>query len=171
MLQISGVNRYVTKTAKQKAQVKRGAENLVKRMARTVLKDLVLNAPQWSGETASSWRIDLNYRSASESRGSSLKVEDWTSVLPNPSYKGDSEAWVDALAANTDALKAIKYNSKVRLVNISPYAVELATGDSSGLRRGNFIPGDVMAINYVTAKYHVSSDILSSQLKEAFTNG
>lgn len=171
---LSGLNKYRKKTEKEKARVKQGAANYIRNNVKLVLKDLVLNTPQWSGNTAASWRIDLNYMPASESP-SKLWVPDWNFLNPQsdeyqgtpPSFIGDKDAWTVAKAEAQAPLKAIRYNSVVRIVNTSPYAGELASSPEAELelRKGNYIPGDVMAINYVTAKYKLGSNLVGLQLK------
>lgn len=171
---MSGINKYRQKTEKQKARVKQGAANYIRNNTKAILKALVLNTPQWSGNTAASWRIDLNYLPASDGP-SKLAVPDWNFLNPQsdeyqgtpPKFIGDKEAWEVAKAAAEPALKSIRYNTIVRIVNSAPYAGELASSpeEELKLRKGNFIPGDVMAINYVTAKYKLGSNLVGLQLK------
>lgn len=173
-LTLSGLNNYRKKTEKQKARIKQGAANYIRANVRAVLKDLVLNTPQWSGDTAASWRIDLNYLPASDSP-SALAVPDWNFLNPQsseyqgtpPRFLGDTAAWAVAKAEAEGPLKAIRYNSVVRIVNTAPYAGELAvrSEDELKLRKGNFIPGDVMAVKYVSAKYKLGSNLVGMQLK------
>lgn len=170
MLRLTGINKYMQKTAAQKARIKNGAANYVRAATRVVLRDLVLNTPQWSGNTAASWRIDLNTLPASEDP-SSLYNEDWESVLNfggEPSFIGDKRAWRVALADNAAAFKAIRYNTKVRIVNVAPFADELATESEANLklRPGNFIPGDVMALKLVSTKYKLLNNELGLQIKQ-----
>lgn len=169
MIRLSGLNKYRVKTEKQKERIKQGAANYVRAATKAVLKDLVLHTPQWSGETASSWRIDLNYLPASSEK-SPLAIDDWKDLAGNnPRFLGDRRALTVALAEASDPLKAIRYNTVVRIVNTAPYADTLATGSEEELklRKGNFIPGDVMAVKYVTTKYKLGSNIVGLQLKDA----
>jgi hypothetical protein len=146
-----GLNTFVTKTKKQQAQIKQGAENFVRNKVKAVLKDLVLEAPQWSGNTAASWRIDLNYMPAVDYI---LPEADWRTVNPIR-FRGGEEAWTLALAANRQHLAAIKYNSIIRIINKAPYADDLATKSAVDLRlrEGNYIPGDILALRFVEAKH------------------
>lgn len=113
--------------------------------------------PQWSGNTAASWRIELNYLPTVDH----VPPEpDWRSV-EDVKFKGDTEAWEYAKSVNRRHLDAIVYNSKISIVNNAPYADTLATDPSVKyrLRKGNFIPGDVMAVQTVVAKYNLSATV------------
>jgi len=149
---LTGLNTFITKTKKQQAQIKQGAANFVRSKVKAVLKDLVLEAPQWSGNTAASWRVDLNYMPAVDYIA---PEPDWKTVNPIR-FRGDQEAWDLALAANRQHLAAIKYNSIVRIVNNAPYADDLATRSAVDLRlrEGNYrISGDILALRFVEAKH------------------
>lgn len=171
MLKVTGLNKYVRKTQAQKERIRQGATNYVRQGVRMVLRDLVLNVPQWSGDLAASWRIDLNYKPASW-EASNLAVDDWKDVT-NPSWKGNEAAWREALRMNAEAFKAIRWNAKINIVNVQPLAEYFATepGAEKKLRHGNFIPGDVMAVKFVAQKYKISSNQLGLSLKSTFNYG
>lgn len=171
MLKIVGLNKYVQKSKAQQAQIKSGAANFVRGQTRAVLKDLVLNTPQWSGNTAASWQIetpsvDVRYYDTELAR------DDWTDIQ-TPSFIGDLEAWKVALANAQPALKSIRYNSRITIRNTAPYSDELATlpEEDLKLRKGNYIPGDVMAVALATAKYKLSSNIVGVGLKQVMNYG
>jgi hypothetical protein len=168
MLRLNGLNKYKLKSEAQKAQIRQGAANYVRQSVRTVLRELVLNTPQWSGNTAASWRIDLNSLPADEGY-SRLWRDDWMEVLDEggPAFIGNKLAWKVALEDNATAFKAIRYNSNIRIVNVAPFADELATGDVKDLklRKGNYIPGDVMAVKLVAQKHGVFSNEVGLRLK------
>ncbi len=166
MIKITGVNKYIRKTQAQKARITRGAENFVRASTRKLLRDLVLNAPQWSGDLAASWRINLNYLPA-DPAPSGLYTEDWEN-LENVSFKGDRRAWQEALRLNAGHLAAIKYNSIITIVNVKPLAEDLVvatSGSDFGLRPGNYIDGDLLAVSTVALKYRVFSNQLGLQTK------
>ena len=54
---IKGLNTFITKTEKQKAQIKQKASTFVRGKVLLVLKDLVNQTPQWSGDLAGSWKV------------------------------------------------------------------------------------------------------------------
>lgn len=166
MLKVVGLNKYLQKSKKQQAQIKNGAANFVRGQTKAVLKDLVLNTPQWSGNTAAMWQIatpsvDVSYYDTE------LAKLDWKDVDP-PSFIGDTQAWKVALANAKPALKSIRYNSTISIENTAPYADELATLPESELklRKGNYISGDVMAVKLATAKYRLSSNLVGLDLKQ-----
>lgn len=164
-LKIIGANSFFKKTAKQRALIKGGAADFVRSRTKSILRDLVLNTPQWSGNTAAMWRIQTNSVEAGV-ENSPLYSEDWKDV--DAKRIGDKTAYKVALAYAQPALKSIRYNSTVTIENYGPYTDELATlsEEELKLRKGNYIPGDVMAVNLATAKYKLSSNIVGLQLKQ-----
>lgn len=167
MIEVFGVNKFIRKTKKQKELLKQKPSEYVRRMTQRILTELVMLTPQWTGNTAASWRIVTSGVSASGGR-SPLYREDWQNVTSK--FRGDKEALQIALAENAAALASIRYNSKIKIVNVAPFADELATDPhiENQLRTGNFIPGDVMAVKTVTAKYRVFSNIVGAELAREF---
>lgn len=168
MIEVFGVNKYIRKTQKQKELLKQRPAEYVRRLTKRILTELVLLTPQWTGNTAASWKVVTS--SVSPNTGHSrLYREDWQNV--NSKFMGDREALQIALAENAEALNSIRYNSKIKIINVAPFADELATDPhiEKQLRTGNFIPGDVMAVKTVTAKYRVFSNIVGAELAREFT--
>ena len=164
MLKITGLNRAVAKTKKQRDRLEAGAADFVRRSVRTVLRDLVLNAPQWSGDTAASWRVKLNYVELNDAPSKFYMDDyddDWDSPLNGIQFKGYQAAWKEALALNAEAIKAIKWNAKVEIVNVSWKADAIQEGDFK-LRPGNYIPGDTMALMTVAMKHKVMTNSIGS---------
>lgn len=165
MITFTGLNNYKKKTEKQKALLATKATELVRKRTRTVLRYLVLNTPQWSGNTAASWRIDLNYKPAN-TEPSRLYDESIEEAFADGSYKlpdgglkfiGDEGAWKEALAMNAEHFKAIRWNANVRIVNVSFAGNALAEGviEEKELRPGNYIPDDVMAVKSAALKFNI----------------
>lgn len=167
MITVFGVNKFIRKTEKQKERIKQKASSYVQGVVRNVLRDLVLNTPQWSGNTAASWTVVTN-QSGAASPYSALYESDWEEI--DPKWIGDKQAWKEAWAANEATVKSIKWNTLIAIKNNAPHADELATDPAAEdyLRPGNYIPGDVMAIKKVTAKYRVFSNIVGAQLNREF---
>lgn len=168
MLKVLGINSYMKKSKLQQAQIKSGAADFVRGQTKKILRDLVLNTPQWSGNTAASWQVQVTGADISY-YPTSLHVEDWKDVDPTK-FKGDTEAWREALKNAQPALKAIRYNKKVSIINTADYADELATLSETELklRKGNYIEGDVMATKLAAAKYKLSSNVVGLGLKRDF---
>ena len=167
---LKGLNAFVSKTKKQQAQIKRGAANYVRAVAKEVLVTLAENTPQWTGNTAAAWRIDISNAPASFFTYEVFNREPWQTyrnedkvpgsmldsvVIIDPYFKGDDPAVNFALKENARALALIKYNSKIRIVNMEPYSSVLATSKEAEykLRPGNYIEGDVMALRLTEAKF------------------
>lgn len=167
MIEVFGINKFIRKTQKQKELLKKKPSEYVRQMTKRILTELVLLTPQWSGNTAASWKVVTSSSPASTAQ-SKLYTEDWQNITSK--FRGDKEALQIALAENAAALAGIRYNSKIKIINVAPFADELATDPyiENQLRTGNFIPGDVMAVKTVTAKYRVFSNIVGAELAREF---
>lgn len=163
MLKVTGTSAFLKKSKKQQALITRGAQNFARSQTRAILKDLVLNAPQWSGNTAAMWQIVTPTVGVNPENTSLYLGEGWPTLSGLESFIGDERAWRVALKAAKPALASIKYNTRINIQNPSDMAEELATDPDAeqGLRNGNYIPGDVMAVNYATAKYKLSTNVVS----------
>ena len=70
---------------------------------------------------------------------------------------GDKDALNYAIAQSNYALSSINYNSVISIRNWSPTSEKVDNTDNTIggklLRPGNYIPGDLLAINAVRLKY------------------
>lgn len=163
-LEIRGLNKYKEKSEKQKALLKQKATEYLRASVRAVLRDLVLKTPQWSGNTAASWKIQTKSHPA-DWKPTRLYNPDWEDQKP-VRFIGDKEAWKVALELNAAVLKSLRWNTTISIVNESDMALDLATDPDAEekLRPGNFIAGDVMAVAYVSAKYKLGNNLLGQSL-------
>ena len=158
---IKGLNTFITKTEKQKAQIKQKASSFIRKKVTSVLKDLVNQTPQWSGDLAGSWIVLVG--AGSQEFGakyyySGLKEEYlgyFTDITPK--WMGDKEALNYALQKAQGPLNRIAYNSVISIVNSSPTSKLVDNkNDTIGgksLRPGNYLPEELLAINAVRLKY------------------
>lgn len=113
-----------------------------------ILQDLATNTPQWSGDLAASWQVEVSGESAPIGE-SGLKQDPYE--YPAPHFKGDREAVDITMANNAGMLSQIRYNKQISIVNNNPTVDAIVT--EGQLRPNNFIPGDFMAVKYVAQKY------------------
>lgn len=138
---------------------------------KSMLYDLAVNTPQWSGDTAASWQVVAGKGSQAESVKSGLKVTPWRSLRGNEKQMGDMEAVNLAMQRNEGNIAAIKWNSHVSIVNNNP-AMRLMVegkvllrdvnrGGASGFReRPDFTM--VAVLSYVHDKYSYKGTNLST---------
>lgn len=152
MLALRGSEALKAKLARLQARVEGKAEDRLRERATAVLEELTLNTPQWSGDTASSWVVNItgSYVKSYSNR----KVTPWNQI-GTPFFRGDKEAYYHANRESLDALINLKWNSKISIINTSPTAGRLDSGKilESGLRPGNYIPGDVLAMTHTQFKF------------------
>jgi hypothetical protein len=172
---IKGLNAWVIKTNKQKDRIKKKATDYVKFKATQVLRAAVLNTPQWTGQTAASWELVIDGGSPffnslhKDSRPYEFPLSQ-RRFNPSVRFKGNAKTYVEAKNHNEMFYMGVKWNSKISLVNSSPRAGWLVAGQGETiksdhisdykdvipewyLRPGNFIPGDVMALQYLQNKF------------------
>jgi len=151
-------NAFMAKTKKQQALMVTRASDFVRDKTKQVLTELVLNTPQWSGDLASSWKIThASYGFATGERAAygPLKEIPHNTIESLAKWKGDTQALEYALADNVEALRTVKYNSRITYVNSSPTAGMIYSGmiQEEKLRPGNYIPGDILAVAHTKNKF------------------
>lgn len=167
-LKLFGLNRVIHKTKKQRERLKDGATAYVRSNVTYALKQLALNVPQYTGSLAASWYVDLHYRMTPDYTPP-LDEDSWREV--DPKWIGDSSAVTTVLRNNAELIKAIRWNAKVSIVNVHPLAGTFAIGSQSspevkGLRKGNFIPDDIMAVKLVAQKMKAGQNTEAIRLSE-----
>lgn len=172
-LRLRGLNKAVAKTKAQRDRLKNGAASFVRESVAFALRELARNTPQWSGSLAASWYVDLNYKLQADYYSPYSGGEDWRDLIPNQRFIGDRRAVAEVMASNAEFLKAIRWNSKVSIVNIHPMAVTFAIGNKAdpevqGLRPGNFIPDDIMAVKLVSQKLKLQQNTEALRLASQF---
>lgn len=151
------------------------ANDVVRTRVKKVYLDAVKVSPQWSGNYAINWGIETNQ--VKPATQMALKKTPWTTLAWWDNNAGDalskptgpapgkdkSKPWAEhrgapaalALAKKGDTLEQIaqlKWNNKIKLVNMSPIADQLDSG-TLHLRNVNLIQGHVGVVSYLKAKY------------------
>lgn len=133
-------------------------QNLVK----TMFLDLVAHTPQWSGELAMHWGIEVH---GSQSPGPySIKNPGWERRVsanrrdPEPYQMGSDPAVSMTVSRELKKIESIRYNSIVRFVNRMPYAEEVERGvgpKGKPIREVNRLAayGGVAMVGYLDMKY------------------
>jgi hypothetical protein len=134
---------------REKARVKGTATAVYQKFVKDILTDLAKNTPQWSGDLAASWEVVVSANGVPSGYTSPFKS--FPPAYPAPHEKGDMEAVKYAISNNKQTIDAIRWNNIVSVVNMNP-TIKLI-GDGSKLRPGNYIPGDIMAVNFVAHKW------------------
>lgn len=136
------------------------------RLIRTMLTDLVMHSPQWSGNLATQWQVVK--ASGKGTYRPIMKAADKGSFRARIAYAmGDDPAVATTLLRESEKIDRITYKDKVKFVNKTPYAkeVEDAMETESGqmasggkLRLENLIPyfGGVGMIGYIDMKYRAN---------------
>lgn len=165
-VKISGIEALKKKIQNVTTKTAVSATGLLKRRTGLVLRELVLNTPQWSGSTAASWVVEIATYPASKYHykfaASQLKADLGSWRSQNPVRRiGNTDVLNVSKDVNSERIASIRYNSKISIVNMSPIADELATDPDFKLRPGNFLPGDYLAIKHTVNKFkNLKTDIV-----------
>ena len=146
------VNSWKVKTEKAKARIKSKATDYVRRQVKKIYQEALFVSPQWSGNYAYNWDIETTAHPVTYS--TFLKVRPWRKLKIEKTMKhaGHPVAIVMAMGKLDAALETVKWNSNVRLVNKSPVAPLIESGQVK-LRPVNKIPGGAGVINYLNFKF------------------
>jgi hypothetical protein len=136
------------------ARVEHKATEYYRNFVRSLLRDLALHTPQYSGNLAASWQVVVGKAGQAEPMFENIVDERYWKAIPEDDVKwmGDTRAVKAALKYNEPAIQSIRWNSHVFIANTYP-ALEDGEIAEIGLRQGNYIEGDFMAVSYVAQKY------------------
>lgn len=165
-VKISGIEALKKRIRNVTTKTSVSATALLKHRTGLILKELVLNTPQWSGSTAASWVVEIaaypaskyHYRYAENQLKSDKN--NWRNQQPIR-HIGNADAYNVSKDINLERIASIRYNSKVSIVNVSPIADELGTSPDFKLRPGNFLSGDYLAVQHTINKFkNLKADIV-----------
>lgn len=154
-IEAKGLNSLLAKIEKHKLLMHKTVTERKRRLVEMVLTDLVQGSPQWSGNLASNWYIEFHGNTGSYSPIGNYSKTDWKT---NPHYeRGADPAVSQTLARELPKLSGIRWNSKVQIVNYTPYAREveqgIGPGGWKGIRPENYKYGQIAMAEYVKMKY------------------
>lgn len=167
-IELSGTRNLVQLMRKDITRLKGGVQKTHQNLVRNMLRDVVVNTPQWTGELAMHWGLEFHGGTAPSftTQFSSVSKNPWAAYKDGwrPYMKGMEPAVSYALARENVKIADIKYNSKVSIVNKMPYASEVEEGRGPrgrGIRvvNQNAGYGKGMMIGYLQAKYSNRSEI------------
>lgn len=152
MIKLRGLNNWKAKSDAMKKRVRVSATEHVKAKVWRIYLDALRVSPQWSGNYAYNWAIDINKQPSAYSKA--FKEKDWAQLARDRKvkYAGHPDAINAAMTAERDTIELIKWNSDVRLVNHAPVA-ELIESGKVNLRPENLVPGGEGVMAYLKAKY------------------
>lgn len=146
------VNSWKVKTEKAKARIKSKATDYVRRQVKTVYLAALKVSPQWSGDYTFNWGIQTTGHPITYNP--MLKVSPWQKLQETKTMKhaGHPVAIEWATWDLYEALQTVKWNSNVAIVNKSPVAPLIESGQVK-LRPVNKIPGGAGVIDYLNFKF------------------
>lgn len=148
------IDGFIAKLKKHQLLVEGQVAETKRRLVRDIFTDLVQGSPQWSGNLASNWYIEFHGSTGKYSKIRGYKSKDWR--RDDPYYAGADPAVSKTLARELPKIADIRWNSKVQIVNYTPYApyVEMGVGpDGKKIRDVNYKYGQIAMAGYVVAKY------------------
>jgi len=161
MSKLLNFNAWANKIASEKKAVKSKATKYVQDTVRKVYKEAVKVSPQWSGNFAYNWALEFG--SHSQYYTKRFKITPWNAVR-DPSKDGVHSAGATARVAGDpvivnaavkdveDIIMQIKWNHKIRLVNHTPIAEDMAAGRIR-LRPANTVSGTHAVVEHLKTKF------------------
>lgn len=152
MIGLKNINAWTKKSEAAKKRIQSKATEYVQNKVREVLKDALRVSPQFSGNMAVNWFIETNQTGNARAIGK-FKMEPWQK-LPQASrhIAGHPDAInYNLQMLNAEAIRNLKWNSKIRLTNYTIAAEKIEAGEVK-LRPGNLIPGGVGVLAYLKTK-------------------
>lgn len=171
MLQVKGSRELVAKMRKDIEKVKGTVTATHQNLVKTMFLDLVAHTPQWSGELAMHWGIEVH--GSKSPAPYSIKNPAWEAreaanrLDPQPFQMGSDPAVSMTVARELQKIKEIRYNSIVKFVNRMPYAEEVERGVGpfgKPIRDVNRLAsyGGVAMVGYLDMKYSAKRMIKKS---------
>lgn len=148
------IDGFIAKLKKHKLIVEGKVAETKRNLVRDIFIDVVQGSPQWSGNLASNWYIEFHSNKGRYSKISGYKTKAWN--RDDPYQVGDDPAVSRTLMRELPKIADIRWNSKVQIVNYTPYASEVEAGlgpDGKPIRDINYKYGQIAMAGYVTAKY------------------
>lgn len=167
MIKTSGSQTFMKRIRKDVANLEGRVTKIHRALVKSIFTDLVTFTPQWSGNAASNWYITFKGMPAkyNEIEGY-VPPYMWDSAtqMTEPYQLGMDPVVRDTVARESLLLNDIKWNTKVTIVNTTPYAEDLENNigpmgendyEPREIRDVNFHPnyGKVAMIAYVETKY------------------
>ena len=149
------VNAWKKKTESAKRKIQSSATSYVRMQAKKVLLEAIKISPQWSGNYAYNWVLEV--RTEPRAYDPRFKVTPWQ-ALKTPRKAGDPQTIAAAMQYVDEMLEPIKWNSNVKLVNYAPVAPLIESGQVK-LRPENLIPGGYGVVKHLQVKYRYLSKL------------
>lgn len=152
-----GLERMLAKLRKHKDYVKRSIAHSKLTLAGQVFKSVVEGSPQWSGNLASNWRIDIGSNRAIYKELSTYDPVNWHTQIPY--FAGHERAVGIAMGQHfgkSGSIVANYWNKKIYVSNATPYAAEVELGvapEDFSIRPENYTYGQIAMVGYAMTKF------------------
>lgn len=132
-----------------------------RKLVAEIFVDIVTHTPQFTGNLAQGWQIVFGPYSVESQEKFTEASRDWrfnawSRGAYEPHKRGDNPAVLDTLSRELPKLAALRFNSKVRIVNNLEYAEEVDAGQAPEgyeIRPENLYYGKVFMTSYAQVKY------------------
>ena len=153
-IKAKNIDGFIAKLKKHQLIVEGQVTETKRRLVRDIFTDLVEGSPQWSGNLASNWYIEFHGSTGNYSKIEGYKDKNW--YRKNPYQVGSEPTVTRTLNRELPKVADIRWNSKVQIVNYTPYAASVEMGVGPGgrpIRDVNYKHGQIAMAGYVVAKY------------------
>lgn len=158
-IKVSGLNQLLLKLDRHKLRVQKSIAKAKVDLATRVFTDVVEGSPQWSGNLAANWDIEVGASKASYSPIAGYSVTDWNK---GDKYEAGHPLAVSMAMSNLGKLSEVKWNSKINVVNYTPYGPEVEAGNGPNgrpIRPENYVYGQIAMVAYAMMKHGALSNM------------
>ena len=148
MIALTGLESYIKRLRAARPALDVKVTQAYRNFVEEVFTDIVKNTPQFSGDTASNWKIVFG------KWGSTYEPYPGKGNTPydDAKQRGHETAVNHALERNLYRLPTLRWNQKVRIVNETPITSDLEN-ERVYIRPVNLVNGKVQMVAYAKAKY------------------
>lgn len=153
-----GLAALLQKLDRHKAYVQRGIVKAKVDLATKVFMSVVEGSPQWSGNLAANWKIELDGAGAGYSPIANYKPLGWSS---SEVYEMGHPTAIGHATPELQNLSKVRWNSRIGVSNSTPYASEVEAGqgpEGHMIRPENYHYGQIAMVAYAMTKFGVLSN-------------
>lgn len=156
-IKVSGLNQLLLKLDRHKLRVQKSIAKAKVDLATRVFTDVVEGSPQWSGNLAANWDIEVGASKASYSPIAGYSATEWNK---GGSYEVGHPLAIGMAMPHLSKLSEVKWNSKINVVNYTPYGSEVEAGQGPNgrpIRPENYVYGQIAMVAYAVMKHGATS--------------
>lgn len=153
-----GLTALLQKLDRHKVRVQKNIVKAKVDLATKVFMSVVEGSPQWSGNLAANWKVELGGSGAAYSPIPGYDPANWATT---DAYVVGHPIAVGQAIPELQKLSGAKWDSRIAISNSTPYASEVEAGHGPNgrpIRPENYVYGQIAMVAYAMTKFGVLSN-------------